>query len=249
MRKIRVMDIFDSFNGEVTSFHQGSLTRFIRLAGCNLMCSYCDTKYAQNPCDAEVEILEEEKLLELFFKQPINNVTITGGEPFFYEYTDHILSWIINLLSAHFPSIHFTIESNGTILVPDYFYSRLDNICLVLDFKLPGSGYRLLSEEKGLLYWGNYSRLRETDFVKFVCLNEKDFYLAVNVMNRMIRIGCKAKFAFGSVDMNAVLLRTMASVLLRSNASWEKGNIVINYQLHKSIFPIEERSESYSLLK
>ena len=75
---MKVVEKFISINGE--GRRAGELAVFIRFKGCNLNCSYCDTKWANEPaCDYEE--LSPDKICEYVSETGIKNVTLTGGEP------------------------------------------------------------------------------------------------------------------------------------------------------------------------
>lgn len=76
--KYRVVEKFVSINGEGTK--AGQLAVFVRFAGCNLRCDYCDTKWAYMADVAYVEMSGEE-ILEYIKSCGVKNVTLTGGEP------------------------------------------------------------------------------------------------------------------------------------------------------------------------
>ncbi|MDE5575867.1 MAG: radical SAM protein, partial [Oscillospiraceae bacterium] len=78
MHTYKIAEMFSSINGEGT--HAGQLAFFIRFTGCNLNCSYCDTKWANEPSAPYTEMTAEEILSEVK-KSGIKNVTVTGGEP------------------------------------------------------------------------------------------------------------------------------------------------------------------------
>jgi organic radical activating enzyme len=98
------MEIFQSIQGEGTI--AGYPVTFIRLAGCNLACSWCDTKESWNPKDVEMltPIQIESRCVYPF-------VVITGGEP-----TIHDLQGLTDILSAFGHRV--MIETNGTNPIP-----------------------------------------------------------------------------------------------------------------------------------
>ena len=73
-----VVEKFVSINGEAA--HAGELACFIRFAGCNLNCSYCDTAWA-NKKEVPHEVLTCEEINEYILSSKVFNVTLTGGEP------------------------------------------------------------------------------------------------------------------------------------------------------------------------
>ena len=88
MTNYKVVEIFSSINGE--GIRAGQLAVFVRMQGCNLNCTYCDTKWA-NEADAKFHWTSTEEILELLRSMEIKNVTITGGEPLLQEEIGELL--------------------------------------------------------------------------------------------------------------------------------------------------------------
>ena len=150
--------IFDSIQGE--GIHAGIPMSFIRLAGCNLHCIWCDTKYARTT----------EKSLKI----PIRDITpacrwicITGGEPLVQQ--DELCSLILNIRRL---SKKIEIETNGSIDPPSWAFFKImdgDEVfdlvdSWVVDIKLASSGNP--SDETTIYPWVN--GMRSTDQIKFV---------------------------------------------------------------------------------
>ena len=101
-----VIEVFTSVQGEGTFSGLGA--DFIRLAGCNLRCSWCDTAHSYDVTAATMLDVEE-ILAKWQFGQPI--VVITGGEPTLYD-----LGPLVQALKARGNFV--TLETNGTNPVP-----------------------------------------------------------------------------------------------------------------------------------
>ena len=99
----RVAEKFVSINGEGTKAGQPAV--FIRLAGCNLRCSYCDTMWA-NGSDAPYTEMTEEEICGYVRGTDIGNVTLTGGEPLMAENIGVLLKALAEL------GVSFEIETN-----------------------------------------------------------------------------------------------------------------------------------------
>jgi len=143
-----VNEIFGSIDGE--GIRTGELASFIRLAGCNLRCTYCDTLYALNHKDGkEMEIKE---IVEEIDNIGYKNVTITGGEPLTHKDIDLLIETLLE------KGYKINIETNGAVNIEKYL-----NKCLItMDYKTPSS----LMEDKMLL--SNLEKLTENDVLKFV---------------------------------------------------------------------------------
>lgn len=148
--KVRVNEIFFSIDGEGRT--TGGLAIFIRLSGCNLRCSYCDTEYALS-MKAGKEMTIEEILLEIK-KYSTRHVTLTGGEPLLQA---HSLDLVKTLVGAGYL---LNIETNGAV---DIRPAQREGVMITLDYKCPASGM------EGKMLPENFKALREEDLVKFVC--------------------------------------------------------------------------------
>ncbi|HTY52768.1 MAG TPA: radical SAM protein [Methanomicrobiales archaeon] len=156
---MRVSEIFRSLQGEGRS--QGLVTTFVRLSGCNLNCSWCDTPYARTG-GKEVPVGDVFQAVEF---SSCGRVCITGGEPLLQ--VDDVVSLSKRLAEAGYC---IEIETNGTIdLSPVQPFA---SICM--DVKCPSSG-----EESDLSL---LSRILEKDSVKFVVKDTEDLDYAGDVI-------------------------------------------------------------------
>ena len=104
MKKYKINEIFYSIQGE--GYHTGTPAVFIRFAGCNLKCDFCDTDHA----DVKKELSAADILAEIqMYPSPI--VILTGGEP-----TMQIDEALIKALKMQGLKVH--VETNGTIAIP-----------------------------------------------------------------------------------------------------------------------------------
>lgn len=159
MSNYKVVETFLSINGEGTK--AGQLAFFIRFAGCNLACDYCDTKWANAP-DVHYTNMNAEKLYELVKISGSQNVTITGGEPLLQKNIDALLA-----LLCRDPMLYVEVETNGSIPLSP-FLSIPERPSFTMDYKLSKSGM----EDKMCL--DNLSLLTKKDTVKFVCGCKED---------------------------------------------------------------------------
>ena len=150
--KLIVSEIFDSIEGE--GKRQGQFATFIRLAGCNLRCSYCDTAYA---FDGGEELSVPNIIRRIRFP----NVTVTGGEPLKQN-----IHWFLDRLPGH---ISVNIETNGSIDIEDYLrWHGRQPVFFTMDYKCKSSGV-----DHGINPY-NVEQLREQDVLKFVVGSEED---------------------------------------------------------------------------
>ena len=127
METFKVVETFVSINGEGKK--AGRLAMFIRLKGCNLNCSYCDTTWA-NKRDARCELLTAPQIVERIKEAGVELVTLTGGEPLLDENVSELIGSILMM-----PKVEIEIETNGS--VPIRYYKERDNrLTMTMDYKL-----------------------------------------------------------------------------------------------------------------
>jgi len=156
---MKIIEIFTSLQGEGST--SGYPTIFVRLGGCNLSCSYCDTPDSRKGGE-EFSVSE---VFDLVMRQSPVYVCITGGEPLLQleEVSD-----LAGRLSTAGKTV--SIETNGTLPFDSLFSSSV--ICM--DVKCPSSGE---SSDLTLL-----KTLRDIDSVKFVVGTDEDLIYAGKVM-------------------------------------------------------------------
>ena len=166
---MRVAEIFESINGEGPLAGQRAL--FVRFAGCNIRCSYCDTAWANAPDYAGHEMTVDE-ISEVIEKAQIRNITITGGEPLLQKEMPQLLRALADK-GTHW----IETETNGTVsLTP--FCDISECISFTMDYKLPGSGM------EDTMCVDNFRLLKKSDSVKFVVGSVKDLARAGEVIAR-----------------------------------------------------------------
>jgi len=153
---LNVCEIFYSLQGESTL--SGRPCVFIRLSGCNLRCSYCDTQYAFAP-GREMDIPQIMAQVE---KYPARLVEITGGEPVWQDGTPRLCE---ELLEAGYQVM---LETNGSLYLEDI----PAQVIRIIDVKCPGSGCA-----DSFMKW-NLKLLQPHDELKFVLTNYQDYLFA-----------------------------------------------------------------------
>jgi len=159
-----VVETFLSIQGEST--HAGRLCFFIRLAGCNLRCRYCDTRYAWNPADGQDRTVAT--LTGLAVQAGVGLTEITGGEPLFQEATPELCR---RLLAA---GQQVMLETNGAYPIDPV----PEAVMKILDCKTPSSG------EAERMCRANYERLQPHDEIKFVIADRPDYDYATEIIRR-----------------------------------------------------------------
>lgn len=169
MAEFKVAEIFTSINGEGTKAGQTAV--FVRFTGCNLNCSYCDTKWANEP-NAEYKLMTDREILSRIKEMGIKNVTLTGGEPLLREGIHELLEEI-----AKDGFLQAEIETNGSIdLKP--FCDIENRPSFTMDYKLPSSGM-----EKHMCL-ENFEILEKKDTVKFVSGSIEDLKKALEIIRK-----------------------------------------------------------------
>jgi 7-carboxy-7-deazaguanine synthase len=213
---LRITEIFHSIQGEST--WAGLPCTFVRLTGCPLRCSWCDTAYAFHGGERKTfdEILEE------VARHPTKLVEITGGEPLSHPGSVRLADL---LLGAGYTVL---IETSGAFDV-----SALDpHVHKIMDLKCPGSG------EAHRNLWSNLEHLTERDEVKFVVADRADYEWTRDVVRER---GLDRRIAEGT--LRALLVSPVWGRLdLEALAGWvlEDGLPVrLQVQLHKLIWGAE----------
>lgn len=210
-----VNEIFYSIQGE--SLFNGRPCAFIRLTGCNLRCSYCDTVYAYEK-GFEMEIQAIIKQIDSF-GCPL--VEVTGGEPLIQPETPFLIRALLE------NGYEVLIETNGSLDI-----SMVDNRCIkIVDIKCPSSRE---SKQNDL---ENLKRMDRKDQVKFVIGTRKDYDYA-----KKIRKLIPEWFAADHVLFSPVSGEMVPSQL----ANWileDKLNVRFHLQMHHIIWPDGEKKQ------
>jgi 7-carboxy-7-deazaguanine synthase len=156
---MKLVEIFKSIQGE--GKNQGIPCVFIRLAGCNLACSWCDTPHSHDGG----EEFDNDKIVRSVDESGCKEVCITGGEPLLQVAELRVLLARLSRLGYS-----IEIETNGTI----DFGPVQDNATICMDVKCPSSGER---SDLALL-----KKISSGDSVKFVVGNQDDCRYAEEII-------------------------------------------------------------------
>jgi 7-carboxy-7-deazaguanine synthase len=151
--RLKITEIFHSLQGEADT--AGWPTVFVRLTGCPLRCSYCDTAYAFY--GGEWRSIEQ--VLEAVRGHGARHVCVTGGEPLAQP---NVLRLLAALCDAGYAT---SLETSGALDA-----QAVDaRVVRVLDVKTPASG------ESGRNFLANFDTPRPSDLVKFVICDRADY--------------------------------------------------------------------------
>jgi 7-carboxy-7-deazaguanine synthase len=209
---MRITEIFFSIQGE--SSYAGRPCVFVRLTGCPLRCTWCDTAYAFHG-GTERRL---ESILAEVERHECRLVEITGGEPL----AQSEVHGLITALADRGYTV--LIETSGALDI-----SPVDpRAILIMDLKCPGSGM----EDRNL--WANIPKLKPTDEVKFVIKDREDYEWAVATIREHALTDAHTVLlspVFGELDP-----RTLAEWVLA-----DRLPIRLQLQLHKLIWDPEMR--------
>lgn len=229
---MKVIKIFDSIQGE--GIFVGVPTTFIRLPGCNLRCTWCDTKYAMEEEGQEADLSLLENIL------PHKHVCITGGEPMIHN----LLPLLRSIDDWHFISI----ETNGTISSGTLLYDTFVDLWTISP-KLGSSG---MKPNMSVLEYFVKNFADRMQF-KFVLLDEIDVrathhlihHLQLQETNIPITLQVEsARFHTMSRNQKALgfsqhkYLEELKSFvrLFLENEQWRDLNVRVLPQLHKLLW-------------
>lgn len=218
--KFKVVEKFVSINGEGRLC--GQLSVFIRFEGCNLNCSYCDTKWA-NEKEVNFTPMTSKEIYEYIKSTGIKNVTLTGGEPLYQK-------GIIELLEvlSKDSELLVEIETNGSI--PIEKFSNINNgPSFTMDYKLP------ISNMEDSMNLENFKYLTKSDTVKFVAGTSQDLKKAKQIIDRFKLQGKTNIYispVFGKIEMNEIV------EFMKDN---KMNGVNLQVQLHKVIWDPNKR--------
>ena len=211
----KVVEKFVSINGE--GKRAGQLAVFVRFKGCNLNCSYCDTKWA-NEKEAVYTPMTAEEIYNYIKDTGVKNCTLTGGEPLLQDNIRELIK-----LLAQDKTLRVEIETNGSIdLKP--FADMENRPSFTMDYKQPSSNM-----EKQMCL-SNFDVLKENDTVKFVSGCNEDLEKAKEIIekyNLTERCSIYLSPVFGCIEPCR-----MVEFLIENNMN----DVNIQLQLHKFIW-------------
>ncbi|MEQ1533220.1 MAG: 7-carboxy-7-deazaguanine synthase QueE [Sideroxydans sp.] len=204
---LRISEIFFSLQGETSRV--GWPTVFVRLTGCPLRCTYCDTSYAFT--GGQTRSLPA--ILSAVAQHTPRFVTVTGGEPLAQKNVHALLS---SLCDAGY---EVSLETGGMLDV-----STVDaRVSKIVDLKTPASG------EMTKNLWTNLQHLNPHDEIKFVLCDEADYQWAKQVLNEH-QLSKKCDVLF-SPAQGSLSPKELAAWILRDQLP-----VRLQVQLHKILW-------------
>ena len=222
-----LIEIYKSVQGE--SSHAGRPCIFVRLAGCNLRCSWCDSEYTFT---GGYKLSEDDVVAEIAKLAPVKLVEFTGGEPLLQE--RELVPLMNRLLTQGYELMIETSGERPVENVPKVVHK-------IVDVKCPGSG------ESGRFRMTNLASLTERDELKFVITNREDYEFARDFIqtngleNRGLQILLSPAFS-----KTPSLERSTANCMLdpRDLVEWMLAdglNARMSLQIHKYIWEPQKK--------
>lgn len=205
---LNIIEVFASVQGETT--FSGLPTTFIRLAACNLRCTWCDTTYSFGRGTPHTL----KSIIETVETFGCRHVCMTGGEP--------LLQQNVHLLMRELCDRGYvlSLETSGSLTI-----AEVDpRVHVILDIKCPDSSM----SHKNL--WENIPLLKHKDEVKFVLMGEKDYNYAKEICNTYTLYAKVSTVLFSPVH-GSLDPKELVSWILR-----DKLPIRLNIQIHKIIW-------------
>jgi 7-carboxy-7-deazaguanine synthase len=204
---LKIYEIFHSLQGETSRI--GLPTVFVRLTGCPMRCTYCDTEYAFSG-GGNMQIAE---ILEKVAAFGSKFVTVTGGEPLAQKACYTLLQALCDA------GYSVSLETGGAMDI-----APVDaRVSIILDIKTPAS-----NEEKNML-WANLDHIKPKDEIKFVLCNRADYDWAKAKLTELkLTEKCPVLFSPSYHDLKAEEL-----------ASWVLADqlpVRMQIQLHKILW-------------
>lgn len=205
--RLKLTEIFFSLQGEARD--AGWPTVFVRLTGCPLRCTYCDTTYSFYGG----QWWEIDAILTEVARHGARHVCVTGGEPLAQK---RCLQLLEKLCDAGYA---VSLETSGALDI-----AGVDpRVSRVLDVKTPGSG------EEARNLWSNLPLLTAHDQVKFVICSREDFDWAKQILaQHRLHEACDVLFSPSAGQVDA---RALADWIIE-----EKLPVRFQMQLHKILW-------------
>ena len=206
MPTLRINEIFYSIQGE--SSRIGRPTVFVRLTGCPMRCSYCDTAYAFHAGQQQ----EIDEIIQEIKKFDTNYVTVTGGEPLAQKNCIELMNQLCAL------GYQVSLETGGGLDIKDVN----SQVKIILDVKTPKS-----NEDKNN-FWPNLTNIKTNDEIKFVIQDYDDFSWSIDIIKQYQLNQQQILFSPG--------YKVLASEQLAEWILKHQLNVRLQLQLHKILW-------------
>jgi 7-carboxy-7-deazaguanine synthase len=210
---LNLTEIFSSIQGETSL--SGLPTVFVRLAACNLRCSWCDTTYSFGR-GMPTSFSDLYRAIENY---GCRYICITGGEPLLQSNIHPFMSSLCN------QNYKVSLETGGSLSI-----ETVDpRVHIILDIKCPASGMSTKN------YWENLNHLRPKDEVKFVLLDQDDYLYAQNICTKY-HLSSKVNHILFSPVHGKLDPKILINWILE-----DKLPVRLNLQMHKYVWSPDTR--------
>jgi len=219
-RLLKISELFYSIQGEST--YAGLPCVFIRLAGCNLRCRYCDARYTYEEAHATMAL---DAILSFVNSYPETLVEITGGEPLLqdnvYPLMEHLVAGGRTVL----------LETNGSLPIDKI----VPEVIVIMDIKSPGSEMVETFASDNIIYAKERNRsTRGSCEIKFVLTGKNDYLWARDLVNKhALNSSCSTLFSPVKGELKP---EDLASWILQDQLA-----VRLQLQLHTLIWPYLSR--------
>lgn len=199
-----VLEIFSSISGEAQ--HAGELTTFIRLAGCNLHCEYCDTWKMLEENNSKLLTVDE--IVAECHKNGHRHIVLTGGEPLIKKNVSKLIAELV------LEGFEVEVETNGSVDVHrivkeldemELPYDLNNNYMFTIDWK---TGASKMTDKMSQEMFDHLDDLGSQDTIKFV-VAEDDIVPTMKLIKKFQEQGTLCKYyispVFGQVDMTHII--------------------------------------------
>ncbi len=211
METLHITETFVSIQGE--GLAAGLPCFFIRLSGCNLRCTYCDTRYAYTPGRK----VSGKELIDFWKASGIKLVQITGGEPLIQPAVYRLMSGLLK------QGARVLLETNGSMSLKRVPFK----VIKIVDRKTPGSGMA------GSWFPLNMRYINHNDQLKYVLTSEDDFRWAVREVEELDL--CSFTQVLFSPAANFMSPERLAELMLKARLP-----VRLQLQLHKILWGDEQ---------
>ena len=205
---MKICEIYECIIGEGSFIGYPGV--IIRLTGCNLRCSWCDTKFAFE----EGKDFTLKSIYHKLQKYKRDIILVTGGEPLYQKDTPILISELLNR------NYKVLLETNGSFDI-----TVIDNRCVkIVDCKLPNSGMM------DKMRWNNFEKINSIDEVKFVIADRNDYNTARKIATEY-KLTSQTDKVYISPVSTMLDIRQCIEWILSDNIPFR-----LNIQLHKMIY-------------
>lgn len=205
-----INEMYQCLLGE--SLDTGLSALLVRFSGCNLSCTYCDTRHA---CTEEGQRLELDNIVDLVLERKLRRVLVSGGEPLLQM--DAVRELSTRLLRER---VKVLVETNGTLPI----YGLPPKTKLIIDVKTPGAKAELP------FFTENLDNLQSRDQLKFVITSRADYDWSLNFLQQ-VKLSIPPSHVLFSSAWGPLEPAELARWMLHDNSPYR-----FHLQVHKAVW-------------